>query len=120
MLRLSLTVMTALAVLLPTVSDGFAGDRRNDDRKLRRHHHRPVVIIDRSPAINVIPGTGTYSGSITVYHVPGMGTSTWLQGVRRNVAMVPAPVDMKIIAVDEEGDNACSYENGVCVIRPRS
>lgn len=102
-----------LAAATPSMTSETIRHYRTHDRK---HDRKPMPI--RLPTINVIPGTGTYSGSITVYHVAGIGTSTRLEGVRVRVAG-REPVIMKIVNIDFFNEKAaCSMEAGVCVIRP--
>lgn len=116
------TLLVSLSCLAMAGS-AVAGERLRHqgrhDGKDRHHamtgHH---VMKVRVPSYNIIPGTGTYSGSIRVFHVAGIGTSTYLEGSRGPV-LRREPVVLKIINVDSASlAAACSMEAGVCVIRP--
>jgi hypothetical protein len=110
------TLLVSLSCLAMAGS-AVAGERlRHHGRHdgMDRHHVMKV----RIPSYNIIPGTGTYSGSIRVFHVAGIGTSTYLEGSRGPV-LRREPVVLKIINVDSASlAAACSMEAGVCVIRP--
>lgn len=105
----TLAVMAGLVMALPAQAE---------ELKHRRNHHHGNHV--NPVSINVIPGIGTYSGSITVYHADGVGTSTWAHGVTGTIAP-EREIVMKIIEVNADESvvsSACSMEEGVCVIRP--
>lgn len=110
----TLAALAGLVLVLPAQAEEFKHRRHHENR---HHHHRDHV---NPVSINVIPGTGTYSGSITVYHADGVGTSTWAHGVT-NALAPEREIVMKIIEVKADESvvsSACSMEEGVCVIRP--
>lgn len=124
--------LTALAVVFatyPVEAGGFGegrgnwsqhdGNRWGGHEGRHRHRHgggQPVYGGDGLPSI--IPGLGTYAGSISALRVRGNGIYFHIDDMGGDVEspMVPAPV-ARIIRVGEH-KNPCSYESGVCVIRP--
>ncbi len=92
-----------------------AGEWQKFRHKNLRHHqiHRSIAT-----HVNAIPGVGVYSGNIAVYHLRGVGTSSYFEG-RIPAASPRREVSVKIISVEAGNDSsACSMESGVCVIRP--
>ncbi|GEO85735.1 MULTISPECIES: hypothetical protein [Alphaproteobacteria] len=68
---------------------------------------------------SVVPGIGTFAGSISAVRVRGTGIYFAIEGSRRKMITYRPPV-AKIIEVGADMENsACSFEAGVCVIRPR-
>ena len=68
---------------------------------------------------SVVPGIGTFAGSVSAARVRGNGIYFAVEGSRSDVVSYRPPV-AKIIEVEAEmEDSACSYEAGVCVIRLR-
>lgn len=84
---------------------------------LGRPHQDTVVGGAGLPS--VVPGIGTFAGSISAVRVRGSGIYFAIEGSRSDVITYRPPA-AKIIEVDTEmDDSACSYEAGVCVIRPQ-
>lgn len=84
-------------------------------------HGRPHrdAVVGGAGLPSVVPGIGTFAGSISAVRVRGSGIYFAIEGSRSDVMSYRPPV-AKIIEIDAEmEDNACSYEAGVCVIRPR-
>ncbi|MCL6707378.1 hypothetical protein M8R20_10235 [Pseudomonas sp. R2.Fl] len=115
-ISLGFAVGAALAAL---ASSSFAGEHS------RRHHHhhggfahhgRAVVGGDGLPS--VVPGLGTFAGSIAAVRVKGNGIYFASDISARKAAPYQAP-KARIIEVSQENpQSACSFEAGVCVIRP--
>ncbi len=93
--------------------DSVRHDRRHAEGP--KHHHNHGVV---SPAglPSVIPGLGTFAGGFAAVRVKGVGNYIMVSG-NRGVDAQPllAP---KARIIDVQGENACSYEAGVCVVRP--
>ena len=69
---------------------------------------------------SVVPGLGTFAGSLTAVRVKGTGIYMAIEKWPVNNRTTYQPPKAKIIEIDAEtGDSACSFEAGVCVIRPR-
>ncbi len=66
---------------------------------------------------SVIPGIGTYAGSISALRVPGAGIYFMIERSGYKQARPHLAPKARIIKV-EAHDSACRYEAGVCVIRP--
>ena len=108
-------IVLAGAVGLALAVPVSAGEWQKPRHKNLRHHqmHRSIAT-----HVNAIPGVGVYSGNIAVYHLPGVGTSSYFEG-RIPAASLRREVSVKIISVDsDDNSSACSMESGVCVIRP--
>ena len=128
----------ALALILPASVD--AGDWRPRHHQFERHHHaareyrslrhfrverhhqdrmnhQEVIGGDGLPSI--LPGIGTYVGAVSAVSVRGNGIYFAVDNAALLGPTVILAPKAKIIEVDLEGDSsACSYEAGVCVIRP--
>ncbi|OAP39067.1 hypothetical protein AU381_08155 [Sinorhizobium glycinis] len=71
-----------------------------------------------------IPGLGTYAGNLSAYQQPGNGIYFRQAGSYSSFAgdgleTVPPAESPKIIVVSPQtDDSACSWEQGVCVVRP--
>lgn len=96
-----------------------AGEYRHSghpDRSYDRHYQQSVVGGAGLPS--VVPGIGTFAGSISAVRVRGSGVYFAIEASRSDVVTYRPPA-ARIIEVDAEmDDSACSYEAGVCVIRP--
>ena len=123
-----LGIFTALLGTLVLANPAFSGEWRHhgghDGWGHRHHHHRGhgnrLVIYGGGYGVPVvIPHNGTYSGTISAVRIRGIGTYFYAEGLGGDVVRarpVPAPA-AKIVNVDKRKD-PCSYEAGVCVIRP--
>lgn len=111
--RVALTAMTVL--LASSVSIAAAGERHS------QHHGRSEAIIGSNGLPSVIPGIGTFAGSISGLRIKGNGVFFAInRDARPKVVAYRAP-KAKIIDISEEShENACSFEAGVCVIRPKN
>ena len=90
--------------------------RADQDREHSVSRHE-LVGGDGLPSI--LPGIGTYAGAVSAAGERGNGiyfSADNASVLRPDVILAPKA---KIIVVDFEGDSpACSFEAGVCVIRP--
>lgn len=66
---------------------------------------------------SVIPGIGTYAGSISALRVPGAGIYFMVERSGYKQTRPHLAPKARIIKI-KAGDSACRYEAGVCVIRP--
>ncbi len=81
-----------------------------------RHHDTTSGLVDSSLP-SIIPGLGTYSGAISALRVRGNGIYFSVSGSGGERQEAPRP-KAKIVDVSSGIANPCSYEAGVCVIRP--
>lgn len=117
-----LGLLSAMTVALLVSTAALAGewgiDGASRDGWNRHHHHNPPPSYGGGYGLpTIVPGLGTFAGTISALRVRGVGTYFYVEGfggTKRD--MIPAP-KAKIISVETERD-PCSYESGVCVIRP--
>lgn len=122
----SLAILFLLMIAANTAAAGQFGHHNEPHPRpeTARHHdgrnHREPIdasVTAASGLPTVIPGIGTYAGAISGVNIRGVGNYFFVdRGPRVVLAPVLAP-KARIIVVDGN-DNACSYEAGVCVIRP--
>lgn len=114
-------INAALALLLAGTAPLSAGEFEDAPRlhhHQRGHDHRQDIV-GGAGLPSVVPGIGTFAGSISAARVRGNGIYFAVEGSRSDVVSYRPPV-AKIIEVEAEmEDSACSYEAGVCVIRLR-
>lgn len=113
--------LAAMTAAMLATSGALAGDwgyKGGHDGWNRHHHHRlPASYGGGYGLPTIVPGLGTFAGSISALRVRGVGTYFYIEGLgSEKPKMIPAP-KAKIISVRAAKD-PCSYENGVCVIRP--
>ncbi|RKE80132.1 hypothetical protein [Rhizobium sp. AG855] len=111
----------ALASALPILLAATAASAEDNmaDRYAHRHHH-DQSIISGSGLPSVVPGVGTFVGNLSAVRIRGNGI--FFAFDRRSAhrsAVAPAPAVQIIEISAENEDSACSFEAGVCVIRPR-
>lgn len=116
-----LVVLTAMMAAIFAAGPSHAGDwgiEGGPDGWGRHHHHRPPPSYGGGYGLpTIVPGLGTFAGSISALRVRGVGTYFFIEGFGKSKdRMIPAP-KAKIISVETTKD-PCAYENGVCVIRP--
>jgi len=75
------------------------------------------VVTAGSGLPSVIPGIGTYAGSISALRVPGAGIYFMIERSGYKQIRPRLAPKARIIKVKAD-DSACRYESGVCVIRP--
>lgn len=115
---------TALAIALgSTIGISEAGERY--DRHGRHHHGhdhgRRDAVIGSNGLPSVIPGIGTFAGSISGLRIKGNGVFFAIDRAPTSKVIVHRAPIAKIIEISAENpDQACSFEAGVCVIRPKN
>lgn len=112
--------LAALAIVLGSpIGISEAGERYG-------HHHgqdhgRREAIIGSNGLPSVIPGIGTFAGSISGLRVKGNGVFFAIDRAPGPKVVTYRAPKAKIIEISaEEPDEACSFEAGVCVIRPKN
>lgn len=116
--------LTAMAI---TIASSFglaaAGERHRQHQGHHQgdHQGRSEAIIGTNGLPSVIPGIGTFAGSISGLRIKGNGVFLAINSdVRPKVVAYRAP-KAKIIEISEENhEDSCSFEAGVCVIRPNN
>lgn len=71
--------------------------------------------VDRRPDLNT---SGTYSGDVDVYSVPGVGTYSYGEGSSDVVVTRRVPSATIIDVKTLKPNNGCEMQAGVCVIKP--
>jgi hypothetical protein len=111
----------ALAVALPILfasTLASAGDRMAD-RHPHHHHQRQQSVGGGDGLPSVVPGVGTFAGNLSAVHIKGNGLFiAFDRRANHRTVVVPAPKAQIIEISAENEDSACSFEAGVCVIRP--
>lgn len=86
-----------------------------------QHHGRSQAIIGSNGLPSVIPGIGTFAGNISGLRIKGNGVFFAINRAPGPKVIAYHPPVAKIIEISaEDADQACSYEAGVCVIRPKN
>lgn len=114
------SVLTAATILLTSVAAPTQAGERYDGG--RHHHHgRGEAVIGSNGLPSVVPGIGTFVGSISALRVKGNGVFLAIErNARPQVAAYRVP-KAKIIEISAENpEEACAFEAGVCVIRPKN
>ena len=111
-----LTVAVAVSAAIPSSAADDFGARQN-------HHHRQQASVGTNGLPSYIPHLGTYGGAISALRVRGNGNyfaiDNGLSRPPRSGAAMPLAPKARIIHVNDGANrSACSYEHGVCVIRP--
>lgn len=110
----------ALAIALGSTI-GIAEAGEGYDRYSGHHHGRSEAIIGSNGLPSVIPGIGTFAGSISGLRIKGNGVFFAINPASGPKSIAYRPPKAKIIEISEEdADQACAYEAGVCVIRPKN
>ena len=119
MLKHRLAVMALTILLGSVVGMAEAGERHS--RNQADHHGRGQAIIGSNGLPSVSPGIGTFAGSISGLRIKGNGVFFAIdRDARPKVVTYRAP-KAKIIEISAENhEEACSFEAGVCVIRPKN
>ena len=114
------SVLTAATILLiSSMNIAEAGDMR--DRGHGHHHDRGEAVIGSNGLPSVIPGIGTFVGSISGIRIKGNGVFFAIdRKARPQVTAYRAPKAKIIEISDENPEEACAFEAGVCVIRPKN
>lgn len=118
MLKYGSVVTVSVILVISSAGITTAGEWHD-----RGHSHRPVrseAVIGGSGLPSVIPGIGTFAGSISGVRIKGNGVFFAIDRRAATVVAYRAP-KAKIIEISaEDPESACSFEAGVCVIRPQN
>ncbi len=119
MLKYRAAFLALTVALVLSVGSVEAGERHG--RHQGHHHGRGEAIVGSNGLPSVIPGIGTFAGSISGLRIKGNGVFFAIdRDVRPKVVSYRAP-KAKIIEISEENhEDSCSFEAGVCVIRPKN
>ncbi len=126
-LTASLAVLLLITAAYPASAEGFGGEAGYSRPHRHGHHghfgrhHRPEPIYGGGYGVPVvIPGVGTYAGTVSALRIRGHGTYYYAEGLGAGDCGDETDVQLAPRAkiVDATKGPACSYENGVCVIRP--
>lgn len=113
-------VLTATCAVLVSAPLQAGNDRTYRHNRHVSSHHDGGAVIGGNGLPSVVPGLGTFAGSLTAVRVKGTGIYMAIEKWPVNSRNTYQPPKAKIIEIDAEtGDAACSFEAGVCVIRPR-
>lgn len=83
------------------------------------HHGRGEAVIGGNGLPSVIPGIGTFTGNISGVRIKGNGVYLAIERNTRPKVLAYRAPKAKIIDISEENPKeTCSFEAGVCVIRP--
>jgi hypothetical protein len=111
-----LVTTTALLIGLPVLAADYSKDRRP------HHGHRPSTTFSTGGLPSYVRGVGTFSGAISALKVKGNGIYFGFNGgLSRSRSSVSAPLAPKARIINVSAKtlgSECSYEAGVCVIRP--
>nr|WP_237351659.1 hypothetical protein [Rhizobium sp. ACO-34A] len=112
-------VLTATCAVLASTPLQAGNDRPYRHTRHVSSHHDGGAVIGGNGLPSVVPGLGTFTGSLTAVRVKGTGIYMAIEKWPVNNRTAYQPPKAKIIEIDAEtGDAACSFEAGVCVIRP--
>ena len=118
----SITVLAATATgLVFTGPVAVAGDYQAGTARHYAHFHGDASYAGGSGLPSRVRGLGTYAGGISAVRFRGEGVYFSADGGGAYLPRVKRPLRAgpRIIHVDRDGADArCSYEAGVCVIRP--
>jgi hypothetical protein len=111
--RFTLAGAAAIATIAISTAS-MAGDYRQHG-----HHNRSQGVIGGNGLPSVVPGVGTFAGSIAAVRIKGSGIYFYRDGAARPTVVSYKAPKARIIEISEDApDAACSFEAGVCVIRP--
>lgn len=114
--RLALT--SALSILLAA---SVASADAEMSRGYGHHGHHQQSVIGGNGLPSVVPGVGTFVGNVSAVRIKHNGVFlAFDRRPPRNAPIVRTPeVNVQIIEISAGNeDAACSFEAGVCVIRP--
>ena len=116
--RFTLAGAAAIATIAISTAS-MAGDYRHHGHHNRSHHNRSQAVIGGNGLPSVVPGVGTFAGSIAAVRIKGSGIYFYRDGAARPTVVSYKAPKARIIEISEDApDAACSFEAGVCVIRP--
>jgi hypothetical protein len=120
MLKYRLSAMMAALLVSSTFNHAQAGEPYG---RHGGHHHAggQQAIIGSNGLPSVIPGIGTFAGSISGLRIKGNGVFFAIDRTPRPQVIAYRAPKAKIIEISAENpEEACSFEAGVCVIRPKN
>lgn len=86
---------------------------------MARDFQRQQAVVGGNGLPSVVPGVGTFAGSIAAVRIKGNGIYFYQDNTRRPTVVPYRTPKVQIIEISEDApDEACSFEAGVCVIRP--
>lgn len=110
-----------LAMTVLTVALGSAGGIAEAGDSYGHHHGRGEAVVGSNGLPSVIPGIGTFAGSISGLRIKGNGVFFAIDRATEPKVLAYRAPKAKIIEISAENpDDACSFEAGVCVIRPKN
>lgn len=124
----AIAVMSIFSIAYPVMADGWERPV-GEPSPYHRHGHNggwghdgdrgegPDIDGGGYGVPSIIPGLGTFAGSVSALRIRGHGTYFYAEGLGDGEAPVLRPAPMAKV-VDATKGPACSYEGGVCVIRP--
>lgn len=121
--RFTLAGAAAIATIAISTAS-MAGDYRqhghhNRSHHSQSHHNRPQAVIGGNGLPSVVPGVGTFAGNIAAVRIKGNGIYFYRDGAARPTVVSYKAPKARIIEISADApDAACSFEAGVCVIRP--
>lgn len=119
--RTMLRVTTVLIVICSGFIPALAGDYRGHSDGWRTHRQAKQSVVGGDGLPSYVSRIGTYAGGISAVRFKRNGIYFSAQGGNAYLPMRGriSTVEPRIISVNERSSNAnCSYEAGVCVIRP--
>lgn len=133
-LTLAIAILSVVSTTYPVMADGW-DHPAGEPFPLHRHGHDgdwghggrgdrdrnrgdwPEIDGGGYGVPSVIPGLGTFAGSVSALRIRGHGTYFYAEGLGAEQAPAVRVAPMAKV-VDATKGPACSYEGGVCVIRP--
>ncbi|THV22390.1 hypothetical protein [Peteryoungia ipomoeae] len=111
-------------VLAPLAILAVAFPASSGERDHRHHrqggHHKEQSVIGSAGLPSVVPGIGTFVGSISAVRIKGNGVFVAVNRTPRSLVVDYRPPKARIIEVSAENtDEACHFQAGVCIIRPK-
>ncbi len=114
-----LFVLAATCAVLASAPLQAGNDRFYNSSRHLPPRHDGGAVIGGNGLPSVIPGLGTFAGSLSAVRVKGTGIYMAIENWPVDRSRTYQPPKAKIIEINAEtSDAACAYEAGVCVIRP--
>lgn len=115
--RLSLRVAAILIALIGATAHAGEGHRSHFGGDVRQSE----TVIGGNGLPSVIPGIGTFTGSISALRIKGNGVFIAIDRRSGPTSHRYQAPKARIIEISAENpEEACSFEAGVCVIRPKN
>jgi hypothetical protein len=114
------SILTAATIVLIS-GTGITAAGESHDRRHGHRHARGEAVIGSNGLPSVIPGIGTFVGSISGLRIKGNGVFFAIDRSPASKVVAYRAPKAKIIEISAENpEEACSLEAGVCVIRPKN